>query len=144
MPISYFTDKTHCPDENEIAMILGEALPLWQRLTTFIDQNYIMVGDMIYGGAQYGWNVWYRESGNTLVSIYPQAHEYVAQVVLNRKQVEKALQLSLGDYIGRTLSGTPSLQDECRLFLKIRNVADVWDVEKLLLIKKRPSRNPEK
>lgn len=144
MPISYFTDKTHCPDENEIAMILGEALPLWQRLTAFIDQNYIMVGDMIYGGAQYGWNVWYRESGNTLVSIYPQAHEYVAQVVLNRKQVEKALQLSLGDYIGRTLSGTPSLQDECRLFLKIRNVADVWDVEKLLLIKKRPSRNPEK
>jgi hypothetical protein len=144
MPISFFTDKAHCPEEEEVSMILGNALPLWQQLNTFIAENYAMIGDLIYGGSKYGWNLWYRKSGNTLISLYPRPHEFTAQVILGREQVEKALQLNLGEYVGRVLAETPSLHDGRWLFLNIRNETDVVDVEQLLLIKKRPTKRAVK
>jgi len=137
MPISYFVDKAHSPETDEIFAVLGSSQPLWVRIIGFIVKNYEMVGDMTYGGKNYGWNLWYRKSGKSLVSLYPQQNEFVAQVVLGREQVEKALTLSLGENVARVLRETPSLHDGRWLFIKITTETDIADVEKLLLLKKR-------
>ena len=97
-----------------------------------------MIVDMTYGGKNYGWNLWYRKSGRSLVSLYPQENAFIAQVVLGREQVEKALSLSLGENVGRVLHETPSLHDGRWLFIKITTETDLVDVEQLLMLKKRP------
>ena len=138
MAISAFTDKTHPPETEEVDKILGTALPLWKRIVDYIASNYLMSVDMTYGGKNYGWNLWYRKSGKALASLYPQENAFIAQVVLGREQVEKALTLSLGENVRRAIHETPSLHDGRWLFFKITTESDVADLEQLLLLKKRP------
>jgi hypothetical protein len=138
MAISYFVDKGHPPEAEEVNGVLGTARTLWTQIVEFIATSYLMVGDMTYGGKNYGWNLWYRKSGKSLASLYPQENAYIAQIVLGREQVEKALTLSLGDNVRSVVHETPSLHDGRWLFIKITTETDVKDVEQLLLLKKRP------
>ena len=137
MAISYFVDKSHPPEAVEIERVLGKARPLWIQIMEYIATYYKMTGDMTYGGKNYGWNLWYRKSGKSLASLYPQENAIIAQVVLGREQVEKALTLPLGDNVRRVVHETPSLHDGRWLFIKITTETDVTDVEQLLLLKKR-------
>jgi hypothetical protein len=138
MAISYFVDKLSPPSSSEIESVLGSVFPFWERLIHFIDDNYQMVGELTYGGKNYGWNLWYRKSGKALVSLYPQAESIVAQVVLGKEQVEKALGLRLGAKVGNMVRETPQFHDGKWLFIPVTTEIDVQDIEQLLLAKKRP------
>lgn len=138
MPLSHFVDKSSQPSSGEIEAILGTAFPLWQRLLRFMDDDYQMTGEMSYGGRNYGWNLWYRKSGKALISLYPQPGQLVAQVVLGKAQVEKALELGLGEKVGKMVRETPQLHDGKWLFIPVTSEADVQDIERLLLVKRRP------
>ena len=138
MAISFFIDKSHPPEADEIVKVLGTAAPLWKQIVEFIATNYLMAVDMTYGGKNYGWNLWYRKSGKSLASLYPQDNAFIAQVVLGREQVEKALTLTFGENVHRVIHETPSLHDGRWLFIKITTVEDASDLEQLLLLKKRP------
>ena len=138
MAISYFVDKSYPPKVAEVDKVLGTARHLWSQIVEFIATNYMMTVDFTYGGKSYGWNLWYRKSGKSLASLYPQENAFIAQVVLGREQVEKALTLSMGENVRHVLHNTPSLHDGRWLFIKITTETDVTDVEQLLLLKKRP------
>jgi hypothetical protein len=138
MAISCFTDKLVAPTESDLGVALGVAYPLWQRLVRFIADTYQMEGELSYGGKNYGWNLWVRKSGKSLVSLYPQAGGLVAQVVLGKDQVEQALQLELGEKVGRMVRETPQLHDGKWLFIPVTTDTDANDIEQLLLLKKRP------
>jgi hypothetical protein len=86
----------------------------------------------------YGWNLWYRKSGKSLVSLYPQAGSLVAQVVLGKAQVEQAMALPLGEQVGGLLRSTPQLHDGKWLFIPVSDETAAQDVAALLLVKKRP------
>lgn len=144
MSIGCFNNKLVQPSPEDVEMALGPAFGLWQRLVRFIDEQYQMTGELSYGGKNYGWNLWYRKSGKSLVSLFPQDGSFVAQVVLGREQVEKAMALSLSPNVGTLLRETPQLHDGKWLFIPVTTEADVDDVEQLLLLKKRPvRRKPE-
>ena len=140
MAFSYFIDKSRPPESDEVNQILGTAQPLWTQIVDFISSTYAMVGDMTYGGKKYGWNLWYRKSGKTLVSLYPAENAFIAQIVLGREQVENALLLSLGVNFYRVLRETPSLHDGRWLFVKVTTERDVADLQEMLLVKKRPAK----
>ena len=140
MSIGFFIDMNHQPSLKELNDNLGPIQPLWERLLQFIETNYQMPGELSFGGKKYGWNLWYRKSGKSLVTLYPQEKSFVAQVVLGKDQVEKALELSLGDIAGRMLRETPQLHDGKWLFIPITEERNVQDVEQLLLVKRRPVR----
>jgi hypothetical protein len=138
MAIGIFTDKTHMPTEAEMQAAMGAAYPLWQQLLAFIEEKYQMAGELSFGGQKYGWNVWYRKSGKSLVSLYPQTGSFIAQVVLGKDQVEAALGLALGGKVGRMLRETPQLHDGKWLFIPVSSTGEEKDIEQLLLVKKRP------
>jgi hypothetical protein len=140
MPVGCFLDKSTPPTEQDIGLALGAALPIWQTLTAFIKEKYQMEAPLTFGGKNYGWNLWYRKSGKSLVSLYPQQGHFIAQVVLGREQVEKALLLPCGEKVGRLLRETPQLHDGKWLFIPVDSAQDLEDVQQLLLIKKRPIR----
>jgi hypothetical protein len=138
MSIGAFFDKDHQPTPREISAALGPRQPLWQRLTQFISDHYQLSGEWSFGGQKYGWNLWYRRSGKTLVSLYPQSNYFVAQIVLGKDHVEKAFPLRLGKNVRTVLEETPQLHDGRWLFIKVRTEKDVKDLQELLEIKQRP------
>jgi len=140
MTIGYFVDKNELPAAEAVEHALGENFALWERLARYIDQNYKMAGEWNFGGKKYGWNCWYRKGGKTLVTLYPQQGGFVAQVVLGRLELEKALALELGEAIGRQVRETPMLHDGKWLFLRITTAEEERDIEQLLLVKRRPTR----
>jgi hypothetical protein len=117
---------------------LGAKRSLWEELTQFIADNYPIPGEWNFGGKNYGWNLWYRKSGKTLVTLYPQQGFLVAQIVLGKDQVEQALNLKLGKNVGTLLRETPQLHDGRWLFIKVKTAKDVKDIQQLLQVKRRP------
>jgi len=93
MAIGCFLDKEHSPSEKEVRSTLGARYPFWQHVVQFLYNNYEMAADFSYGGKKYGWNLWYRKSGKSLVSLYPQTGGFVAQIVLGKDQTEQALEM---------------------------------------------------
>ncbi len=143
MAIGLFNDKEYQPTETAVLEALGARQPLWKELTQFIADNYPVPGEWNFGGKNYGWNLWYRKSGKTLVTLYPQRGYFVAQIVLGKGQVEQALGLKLGKNVGTLLTETPQLRDGRWLFIKVKTAKDVKDVQQLLQVKRRPGRQKQ-
>ncbi len=72
MTIGLFADKDYQPTETAVLAALGAKRALWEELTQFIADNYPIPGEWNFGGKNYGWNLWYRKSGKTLITLYPQ------------------------------------------------------------------------
>jgi uncharacterized protein YdeI (YjbR/CyaY-like superfamily) len=142
MPIGLFLDKDFQPTEIAVFEALGAKRALWEELTGFIAANYPIPGEWNFGGKNYGWNLRYRQSGKTLVTLYPQDRYFVAQIVLGKDQVEQALALKLGKNVGTILTETPQLHDGRWLFIKVKSKRDVADIKRLLQIKRRPRPQP--
>jgi hypothetical protein len=142
MPVGAFCDKDRKPSSRQISNILGPKKPLWDRLLKFIASNYDIPPDLSYGGKNYGWYLWYRRGGKTLVSLYPQHGHFVAQVVLGAAHAEAAAKLDLGRNVREAIEAAPKLHDGKWLFLRVRTQTDVKDVEALLRIKRRPRALP--
>ena len=142
MVVGFFLDKECQPSHDEVLAALGATAPLWERLVRFIADTYQMPGEWSYGGKKYGWNLWYRKSGKSLTSLYPQQDHLIAQVVLGREEGERALALQLGNHVGGMLRDAPLLHDGRWLFIPVTSETDAADVEQLLLVKRRPLKRP--
>lgn len=140
MAIGCFLDEEHRPTEKEVESALGAKFPLWERLVQFLYDKYEMTAEFSYGGRNYGWNLWYRKSGKSLVSLYPQRSGFVAQVVLGKDQTREALTMKFCKSVDKLVRETPQLHDGKWLFIPVKSVAEVNSVEKLLLLKRRPIR----
>lgn len=139
MSIGIFLDKEHPPTPTEVLDTLGAKKELWQQLTRFIADNYPIPGEWKFGGKNYGWHIWYRKSGKTLVTLYPAPKSFTAQIVLGKEQVAQALTLRLGKNVATILNETPQLHDGRWLFIKVKTAQDLRDIEKLLQIKRKPT-----
>ncbi|HUH96959.1 MAG TPA: DUF3788 family protein [Anaerolineales bacterium] len=140
MAIGYFLDKEHQPAKKEIEAALAGKLCFWKDIVQFIENNYELTGELAYGGKNYGWNLWYRKGGKSLVCLYPGQGSFTAQVVLGRDQSEQALHLKFCRSVDRLLQETPQLHDGKWLFIPVKSPAEAKAVEKLLLLKKHPIR----
>jgi hypothetical protein len=137
MGTGYFVDKEHAPSTEELNAALGPAVRLWEEILQFIADNYQIPAEFNFGGRKYGWNLWYRKAGKSLVVLYPQQGYFIAQVVLGREQVEKAMSLNLGEIVGGLLRETPQLHDGKWLFIQVKDIGEVKDIQQLLLIKRK-------
>jgi len=138
MSVGCFFDKSQAPSPEEIQAVLGPVFAFWERLTQFIEVTYAISPELSFGGKNYGWNLWYRKGGKSLVSLFPQRDHFIAQVVLGKEQVEKALTLLLGEKVGSLVRETRQLHDGKWLWIPVTCEADAADVEQLLLVKRRP------
>jgi len=141
MTVGSLLDKAQQPTPQDIQKTLGAAWPLWEQITRFLTEAYPEIPpELSYGGKKYGWNLWYRKSGKSLLSLYPQEGYVVAQIVLGNAQVAQALALELGETVGTLLRETPQFHDGRWLFIPVRTAQDAEDVKQLLQVKRRPKR----
>ena len=139
MRMGYFANFSHQPSPEEIRLALGSLYPLWERLIRFINITYQITGKWsTWGPKKHGWGLRHRRKGKALIALYPQEEMFIAQVVLGKTQAERALDLRLGEKVGKMLREAPQLRDGRWLSIPVVNEADVEDVKKLLLVKMRP------
>ncbi len=138
MPVGFFLDKDHSPTRKEMDRAMGAKAGLFRMLWDFMKQAYGMEGEWSYGGKNYGWNVWYRKSGKTLVNLFPQKGYLVAQVVLGKEQVEKAADLPLGKTVRAVFDRAPQFHDGRWLYIPVKTKRDTKDVQTLILTKRKP------
>jgi len=133
-----FTDKEHEPTRKEIAQALGQTSSLWEELIQFISDNYQMEGEFIHYGKKYGWTRRYRKSGKALTSLFPAKGYFVAQIVLNPPQTEKALGANLSKSTLQMIKEAKAYHDGRWLWIKVASKQTLKDVKQLLLIKRKP------
>jgi hypothetical protein len=78
-------DGTYTPTEKETTDFIGEpANGAWIELRRFLKENYDIEPEMIFGG-KHGWDVRYRKSGKTLITLTPEKGAVRVHVVLGRE-----------------------------------------------------------
>lgn len=137
MSMGIFTDKEHEPTRKEIAQALGQTSSLWEELIQFISDNYQMEAEFIHYGKKYGWTMRYRKSGKALTSLFPAEGYFVAQVVLNPEQTQKALAASLGKNTIEMIENAHAYHDGRWLWIGVKSKRTLKDVKELLLIKRK-------
>ena len=134
------TDGTHAPTEDEIVEFVGKsAKGAWIRLRRFLEVNYDIAPEMLFDRKS-GWNVRYRKSGRTLITLTPEKDAVRALMVLGRKESEEALSAKTGlsHKMHKLIENTKQLHDGRWLWIGLLQTADAEDIEKLLPIKRMP------
>ncbi len=135
-------DGTHTPTEQAMADFIGEpAKGAWAKLRRFLKENYDIVPEMIFD-KKHGWDVRYRKSGKTLVTLTPEKGAVRILLVLGREESEKALsmQKELSPKMYELIENTKQLHDGRWLWIRLFQAEDVNDIQKLLPIKRKPKK----
>lgn len=82
-----FIDRASRPGEAEIETALAGAAPLWSELISFVEESFRVSRDWKFYGKSYGWSLAFKRSGKALVSFYPNAGFFTAQVILKEQQI---------------------------------------------------------
>jgi hypothetical protein len=132
----------HTPTEKETADFVGEpAKGAWVELRRFLRENYDIVPEPIFD-KKHGWNVRYRKSGKTLITLIPEKGAVLALMVLGRKESEEALsmrnELCLKMY--KLIENTEQLHDGRWLWIRLLQIEDAQDIDRLLPIKRKPKK----
>ena len=135
-------DGTHAPAEQEMADFIGEpAKGAWTRLRRFLKENYDIMPEMIFD-KKHGWDVRYRKSGKTLVTLTPEKGAVRILLVLGREESEKALSMrdELSPRMYKLIEETKQLHDGRWLWIRLFQAKEAEDVEKLLAVKRKPKK----
>jgi len=135
-------DGTHTPVEKEIVDFIGEpAKGAWTRLRRFLKENYDIMPEMIFD-KKHGWDVRYRKSGKTLVTLTPEKGAVRILLVLGREESEKALSMrdELSPKMYKLIEETKQLHDGRWLWIRLFQAKEAEDVEKLLAVKRKPKK----
>jgi Protein of unknown function (DUF3788) len=84
-----FTDRKSRPEGVEIETALAGAATLWKELVAFVEGSFRVRSDWKFCGKNYGWSLAYKRSGKALVSLYPNAGSFTAQVILKDDQIAR-------------------------------------------------------
>lgn len=141
MSIGAFVDKAYQPTMREIFASIGAKRKSWERLARFIAENYRIKGDFAFYGKNYGWALRFRKGGKSLLSMYPGKASFTLQIVLSPTLASEASNLPLGKNTRKVLENAHEFPEGRWLFIKIESERDISDIQSLLALKARPSKN---
>ena len=135
MPIGTFTDKEHKPTTAEIVAAIGSKRPLWENLTSFIEDSYRLKSDFAFYGKNYAWALRFRKVGKALLSLYPGQESFTAQIVISETQVKKALSSGLSRKTNKIIEDAHPYPEGRWLFIKVESEQDLNDIKQFLMVK---------
>lgn len=130
------------PTAQELNHIMGENIfRSWCDINDFILKNYNM--DILWdsGGKTGIYELKYRKSGKTLCALYPKEQGIRVLIILGKVERDKfeSSREKFSEYINNFYDNTKQYHDGKWLYLDMINDEIVKDIEKLLLIKKKPN-----
>ncbi|MPW25497.1 DUF3788 family protein [Alkalibaculum sp. M08DMB] len=115
---------------------------LWEDLNLFLQNVYHIQPKLTYSNCsmQRGWNVKYRKSGRSLVTLYPMENYFIALIVIGNKEMNEAELLVpfCSDYTQSLFQNTDFSAGGRWLMLKVTEPSILQDVENLIQIRVKP------
>jgi hypothetical protein len=133
-------DKETRPLEEDVLKFIGERASLWTELRQYLATHYDHIPELDFGGKKYGWEIRYRKSGKTLVTLYPEKGAFTALVVAGKNEVEKINEVlaTLSPAVRDIFQNTKQLHDGRWLWIQPVSAADLESLKTLLSAKRRP------
>jgi len=136
MTIGELVDGKHQPSAREVRSALGDTKgEMWDALVRFVTDEYGAKGELVFGGAKYGWEMNFRKGGRPLVSMFPGRNTFTVQIVLGRAASEQAAKLELGKSVREIFDNARQLHDGRWLYVPVRSTRDLQDVKRLIAAK---------
>lgn len=131
------------PTEEELSQLMEEdVFKTWCTINNFIKDNYDM--DILWdnGGKTGVFELKYRKSGKTFCALYPRKKGMRVLIIFGKNEREKfeTSRKDFSEYINNFYDNTRQYHDGKWLYLDIINSKVIADIERLLLIKKKPNR----
>lgn len=118
----------------------------WIALRRFIAETYSIVPVFNSGGKRYGWNLQYRIGRRPVCEMYSEHGSFTALVILGKDELGQAMDRIeiFGSIVSQALTETSRHHDGCWMYIRVSDPStsyqDVKDIEELILIKRKPSR----
>lgn len=131
------------PDIQEITDLIGEQLyNVWTKLCELIESKYEMEQLWNSGGKDWKFEYKYRRGGKTLCGLYARENCISFMVILGKAEREKfeADRQSFSDTILKIYDETKTYHDGKWMMVELTDNSLFDDIEKLLLIKRRPNK----
>jgi len=136
MTIGGLVDGKHKPSPREIQTALGTTKgEMWDALVRFVSDEYGAKGELVFGGAKYGWELNIRKGGRPLVSMFPGRNTFTVQIVLGRAASQQAARLELGENVREIFDNARQLHDGRWLYIPGRSKRDLQDIKRLIATK---------
>ena len=134
-------DKT--PDKKEMVALIGQPLyAVWQELCAVIDEKYDMECLWNNGGKAWTYEYKYRRGGKTLCALYARENCVGFMVILGKDERAKfEMQRELfSNEVEMIYDEATTFHDGKWIMFELKNTELFNDMERLLLIKRKPNR----
>ncbi|HEY5478116.1 MAG TPA: DUF3788 family protein [Gaiellaceae bacterium] len=135
MSYGAFTDRTSRPGEAEIEVALAGAAALWSEIVSFVEDSFRVRSDWKFYGKNYGWSLAFKKSGKALVSLYPDAGSFTAQVILKEDQIARAPSELLIPELRAAIDGANPYAEGRWVFLAVSSERELEVVKRLVEIR---------
>ncbi len=137
-----FLDRDAPPSRDDLARVLGDALPMWDRVAGAIEAAYGIAPEPLRFGRESGWAVRYRRAGRSLVVLLPEPGAVRAVVVLGPSIQPLVEGLSLDPSVRAAFESAHAYPDGRWLRLDVTSARIADDVVRLVMLKSPPPKRP--
>jgi hypothetical protein len=131
-----FADKSHQPDDADLADTLGRAKRHWDTLVAHVQQaSPAATAEWKFYTAKYGWTFVVREKRRNLFYLKPLAKCFTVSLAFGDKAVDAAEQSDLPDEIVKPIRQSPKLPEGRAVRINVTSASHVAIAKKLLAIK---------
>lgn len=135
MSKGYFTDKTIQPMDVDLEALLGIACGNWKILTQYLADELKLKDAYKFYGVNYGWALRFTKSGKSVVSLYPDENRFMAQIILNKDQVEAAMEQVKNQSLLQLIHDTESIREGKWVYFPVDRSTDLQDLFLLINIR---------
>lgn len=136
MALSAFDDKSHLPNEKDLAEMLGPVSALWDDLKTHLASQYEPLTEQWnFSGTNYGWGLQLKQKKRTVLYMTPYKGYFLASFALGEKAVQAAHQSGLPDSVLSVIDGARKYAEGRGVRLEVRSKGDLENIKKLAAIK---------
>lgn len=128
-----FTNKEIKPSDKNVYQSLGEVKPLWDNIISFVEEKYGVDGEFKFYGKNFGWALRYKKSGRVLIALYPGNEEYTVQIILNKHQIEEALESDISMETRELIARTTMIREGKWLYLKVDEENKLDEIKTLII-----------
>ena len=131
-------EKKIKPTEKEMLNLIGKKVLLWKNIRKYLAEYYHHEPVMSIGKKEYDWTIRYRKSGKTLVTLMPEKNRFCVLIVLGKKEIAKAKEISLNSLVKNIFTKSKQYHDGRWLWIRPRNKSDIDSIKALLTVKRKP------
>ena len=123
MALSAFDDKSHRPEADELARVLGKSAPLWAQVIAETGERHgPIVQEWNFAGAKFGWSLRLKQKQRVVLYLTPQAGAFQLGIVVGAKAAARAV---VPARVRALLDAAPRYAEGIGIRFRVRGQQDV-------------------